>query len=77
LLKFKMMQHQKYLLITLLCSGLLLTTGCDVQNESGKQSLTLQQTISLPDDKGRIDHIDNVKDQLVIGSAHYFMSVCK
>ena len=59
------MQHQKYLLINLLCSGLLLTTSCGAQPDSGKQRLTLQQTISLPDVKGRIDHIDiNVKDQV-------------
>jgi len=42
-----------------------LTTSCGAQPDSGKQRLTLQQTISLPDVKGRIDHIDiNVKDQV-------------
>jgi hypothetical protein len=60
-----MMQHQKYLLIALLCPGLLLTTSCGAQPDSGKQRLTLQQTISLPDVKGRIDHIDiNIKYQI-------------
>jgi YVTN family beta-propeller protein len=53
-----MMQYQKYRIITLLFAGLLSIAGCDAQNETGKQSLSLFQTISLPGVKGRIDHID-------------------
>lgn len=59
------MQHQKYLLIILLCSGLLLTTSCHAQNETGGKYLSLEKEIALPNVKGRIDHIDiNVKDQV-------------
>lgn len=49
----------------LLFAGVLFTTSCDAQNESGKQYLTLEKEIVLPGVKGRIDHIDiNVKDQI-------------
>jgi DNA-binding beta-propeller fold protein YncE len=40
-------------------------SSCQAQ-ESGKQLLTLQKEIALPNVKGRIDHIDiNLKDQIV------------
>ncbi|MES2268641.1 MAG: YncE family protein [Bacteroidota bacterium] len=59
------MSYQKYQIITLLCAGLLLTTSCDAQTESGKQYLTIEKEIVLPGVKGRIDHIDiNVKDRV-------------
>lgn len=39
-------------------------TGCEAQ-ENGRQLLTLQKEIALPNIKGRIDHIDiNLKDQV-------------
>jgi DNA-binding beta-propeller fold protein YncE len=39
--------------------------SCQGQTESGRQFLTLEKEIALPDVKGRIDHIDiNVKDQI-------------
>lgn len=39
--------------------------SCQGQTESGRQFLTLEKEIALPDVKGRIDHIDiNVKNQI-------------
>lgn len=59
-----MMQNQKYPGITLLLAGLLSLSACHAQ-ESGKQYLTLQKEIPLPNVKGRIDHIDiDLKDQI-------------
>jgi hypothetical protein len=44
-------------------------SSCQAQ-ESGKQLLTLQKEITLPNVKGRIDHIDiNLKDQVAYVSA--------
>lgn len=55
----------RYQWMMLLLAVFFLTNSCNAQNESEKQFLTLKQTISLPNVKGRIDHIDmNVKDQV-------------
>jgi len=52
---------------------LFVTLGCFDRcqaQESGKQLLTLQKEITLPNVKGRIDHIDvNLKDQVAYVSA--------
>jgi len=54
----------------LLFAALLSAACCGAQNESGKQFLTLRQTIILPNVKGRIDHIDvNAKDQIAYVAA--------
>jgi hypothetical protein len=61
---YEMRHNQKYPLLILLSAGLVSFTACHAQ-ENGKQLLTLQQEIALPDVKGRIDHIDiNLKDQV-------------
>jgi DNA-binding beta-propeller fold protein YncE len=58
------MKNQTYKILTLLFAGLVSFTGCQAQ-ESGKKFLTLEKGISLPNVKGRIDHIDiNSKDQI-------------
>jgi len=44
--------------------------SCQGQTESGRQFLTLEKEVTLPDVKGRIDHIDvNVKDQVAYVAA--------
>jgi hypothetical protein len=69
------MQNQKFrvsnnMFFFLLYAVLLCTSSCHAQNESGKQLLTLQKSISLPGVKGRIDHIDiNLKDQIAYVAA--------
>ncbi|GAC1300624.1 MAG: hypothetical protein NVSMB24_01630 [Mucilaginibacter sp.] len=63
------MPYQKYPLLTLLLAGLVNFISCDAQ-ETGKQLLTFQKEIALPNVKGRIDHIDiNVKDQIAYVAA--------
>lgn len=65
-----MMSYQKHPLLTLLLAGLVNFTACQAQDESGKQLLKLEKEISLPNVKGRIDHIDvNVKDQIAYVAA--------
>jgi len=55
------------LLLTIMCSGF---SGCNAQTEYGVNLLRLEKKISLPDVKGRIDHLDvNLKDQIVYVAA--------
>jgi hypothetical protein len=57
-------------LIFPLIIGLLFTTSCNAQTETGKQYLTLEKEIALPGVKGRIDHIDiNVKERVAYVAA--------
>src|ERR1700733_11805038 len=61
------MKH--YRLILLFSSALIGFNGCEAQ-ETGKQLITLEKEIALPNVKGRIDHIDiNIKDQIAYVAA--------
>jgi hypothetical protein len=60
----------KYHFTFLLVAGLLSGAGCYAQTENGKHNLILFQTISLPDVKGRIDHMGiNLSDQIAYVAA--------
>jgi hypothetical protein len=55
------------LLMAVLCNSF---SGCKGQTESGTDLLRLDKTISLPDVKGRIDHLDiNLKEQIIYVAA--------
>jgi len=54
-----------YKILPLILIGLISFTGCRGQTESGKQFLTPEKEIPLPNVKGRIDHIDiDIKGQV-------------
>jgi len=58
-----------YYRLILLFLALSCFSGCQAQ-ETGKQFLTLEKEITLPNVKGRIDHIDiNLKDQVAYVAA--------
>jgi DNA-binding beta-propeller fold protein YncE len=60
---------QRYGFISLLSAALISISSCRAQ-EYGKQFLTLEKEIVLPNVQGRIDHIDiNVKDQIAYVAA--------
>jgi hypothetical protein len=64
------MGNTHYYRLILLFVALGCFTSCQAQEEAGKQYLTLEKQIALPNVKGRIDHIDiNLKDQVAYVAA--------
>jgi YVTN family beta-propeller protein len=66
------MESTKVNLFLIVSIGLFfcLVQSCHGQTANGKQLLTLEKEIALPDVKGRIDHMDiNLKDQIVYVAA--------